>query len=128
MTNPTRFLFVLLSAIATAAAAALILAITWGDARAHEAASGMRYDGACCNGDAMGLSGDCQQIPETSVREIPGGFEITLRPGDHRLVTKLHVFTIQHSKTRKSTDGRFHACLWPTEDQLQCFYAPPPGV
>lgn len=95
-------------------------------ARAHTAASGMVYDGACCNGNTM--TGDCQPIPTKSVRAIPGGYQITLSPGDHHMVTRVHVFQIEQAKVRWSTDGQFHACLWPNEDRLQCFYAPPQGA
>lgn len=94
-------------------------------AKAHEAPSGMKYDASCCH--AIGLRGDCQPIPNASVKPIPGGYQITLGPGDHRLATRVHVFQIEESKTRRSTDGQYHACLYPTENDLRCFYAPPMG-
>ena len=97
-----------------------------GQARAHEAASGFKYDAACCHG--VGPTGDCQPIPTSTVKPIPGGYQITLAPGDHHLVTRVHVFQIESSLVRKSTDGQFHACLYPTEDTLRCFYAPPMGM
>lgn len=95
-------------------------------AYAHESVAGMPYNTWCCNGN--GQSGDCQEIPDSAVRTIPGGYQITLGEGDHRLVTRSHIFTKKQSETRWSTDGRYHACLYPTEDELRCFYAPPPGV
>lgn len=95
------------------------------DARGHEAPSGWSYDPWCCSGNQV--AGDCQEIPTTSVKPIPGGYQITLDVGDHRLVSRLHVFQIPQAETRDSPDGRFHACLHPTEDNLRCFYAPPVG-
>jgi hypothetical protein len=95
-------------------------------AYAHQAVSGMPYNTWCCNGN--GQNGDCQEIPDSAVRTIPGGYQITLQVGDHRLVTRSHIFTKTQAETRWSTDGRYHACLYPTEDELRCFYAPPPGV
>lgn len=93
------------------------------DAKAHTAHTGMTYHPSCCHGNAV--NGDCQPIPDSAVRSIPGGYQITLRPGDHTFVTKEHVFTKEARKTRRSTDGRYHACLYPNEDHLHCFYAPP---
>ena len=84
------------------------------------------YDPNCCNGDSE--TGDCQAIPETSVTSTPGGFIVTLRPGDHRLVTVEHTWTVPFGEVKWDfPDGRFHACLWPTEYTLRCFYAPPMG-
>lgn len=103
-----------------------VLIVFTDDADAHKAPSGMEYDGWCCNGD--GRSGDCQPIPSATVKPIDGGYQITLHPGDHTLVTKPHIFTKKQSETRWSTDGQYHACLYPNESILRCFYAPPPGV
>lgn len=84
------------------------------------------YSAWCCNGDSE--TGDCQAIPESAVRATNDGWEITLKPGDHRLITKPHRFTKTYGHTRKSEDDQFHACLFPTEDTLRCFYAPPMGM
>lgn len=104
---------------------AMILGAVTDDARAHHSELGMKYDTWCCNGD--GHSGDCQEIPSSAVKPIEGGWQVTLVPGDHRLVTRVHVFQIPQSNTRMSSDGRFHACLYPDENTLRCFYAPPMG-
>lgn len=109
--------------------AALVLSAP---AMAHDAMptaaqpEGWRYDAVCCQ-QATANSGDCQDIPATSVKPIPGGYQITLRPGDHHMVTRLHVFQFSQAETRESPDGRYHACLYPSEDNLHCFYAPPMG-
>lgn len=120
-------------ALAAVAVVALIVALglAWlflatTQARAHEADSGMRYDSWCCNGNRH--TGDCEAIPNHSVMPVPGGYRITLRPGDHHLVTSPQVFEKSEAETRQSTDGRFHACLFPDQTTLRCFYAPPMGM
>lgn len=112
--------------LALTAAAAALLVIPWKIGHAHDAPSGMRYDGWCCNGNNH--TGDCEPIPSTSVRETAGGYVIAVKPGDHRLVTRPHTFQKLQSETRWSTDGQYHLCLYPSEDQARCFYAPMPGV
>lgn len=103
---------------------AIFLAVTTPKAKAHEAMAGWAYDPDCCNGNST--TGDCQQIPDTSVTEGPNGFTVTLHPGDHRLVTRDHVWVVPLKSVRwDAPDGHYHACLWPTEDTLRCFYAPP---
>lgn len=92
---------------------------------AHQAQSGFTYEPFCCNGD--GDSGDCQRISSKTVLPGPGGYEVTLLPGDHKLVTHRHVFLIPQAQTRESPDGDYHLCLYPNEDTVRCFYAPPLG-
>jgi len=65
-------------------------------ALAHDAASGWAYDPFCCNGDSE--TGDCQMIPSKSVKVTPNGYRVTLVPGDHRLVTRYHVFLLPLTK------------------------------
>lgn len=96
-----------------------------GSANAHQAPSGMVYDQWCCNGD--GKSGDCAPIPASSVTVISHGYRIVLHPGDHPRVRVTHVWEKTFMTTHISTDGRYHACLFPSEFQLRCFYAPPAG-
>jgi hypothetical protein len=91
-------------------------------AAAHDAKTGWEYDKFCCNGDNH--SGDCQMISTKNVRVTSGGYEILLRPGDHRLVTRPHNFSLPQSEARRSKDEEYHICLYPTEDTLRCFYAP----
>jgi len=106
----------------------IVLAVVLGMAiqgRAHMAQTGWQYEAWCCNGN--GHTGDCQQIPMDSVKPVQGGWQITLKPGDHRLVTKRNVYFKSYSDTRISPDGFPHACLFPTEATLRCFYMPPFG-
>lgn len=99
-----------------AIALGLVLLLLGGKAEAHSF-----YEQWCCQ------SSDCSPIPASSIRTIEGGFQITLSPGDHPLVTRVHVFQIEQSKTRRSQDGAWHVCLWPTEDNLRCVYMPDMG-
>ncbi|MGN6552004.1 MAG: hypothetical protein ACTHJ3_19220 [Pararhizobium sp.] len=94
-------------------------------AAAHDSPGGMAYDPMCCNGD--GEHGDCAPIPSRDVSIGKSGYHIALSPGDHPGVHVPHVFTEPFQSARTSTDGRYHACLYPTENQLRCFYAPPQG-
>ncbi|HWV44143.1 hypothetical protein [Pseudorhodoplanes sp.] len=93
---------------------------------AHQAHTGWVYDSECCFGDHN--TGDCQQIDSRTVEITSQGYRITLKPGDHRKVTKPHVFIVPQSAARKSMDGDYHLCLWPSEDDMRCFYAPPPAT
>ena len=81
------------------------------------------YDGWCCNGN--GTSGDCQPIPASSVKPVEGGWQVTLRPGDHHMVTKMHTYFMPYSKARISQDDDYHACLFPDENTLRCLYVRP---
>jgi hypothetical protein len=109
-----------------AVAAAITLLASHGVVWGHESHGGMIYPAWCCNGTAT--TGDCQEIPTRTVKAIMGGFRVTLRPGDHRLVTKEHVFDIPQKEALPSSDGQYHICLYPNEDHRQCFMAPPPGA
>lgn len=84
----------------------------------HQAPTGWSYDGYCCSGT------DCDQIPTEAVKIIEGGYQITLKPGDHPMVTRVHVFQVEQIKTRQSKDEFYHVCLWPNEDTIRCVYAP----
>lgn len=92
---------------------------------AHDAETGWQYEPYCCNGNAH--TGDCQMIPTRSVRITSGGYEVSLAPGDHRLVTRKHIFNLPQSNARQSRDGEYHLCLYPNEDTPRCFYAPDMG-
>ncbi|WEX86354.1 hypothetical protein PZN02_002632 [Sinorhizobium garamanticum] len=110
--------------ISFVAAAAIVGFPSYGDA--HPARSGWTYPRACCQGSEVG--GDCERIPGASVRKGPHGFSIILHPGDHHLVTKDHMFQIPYGDEIPSGDSDFHICLHPTEDHMNCFFAPPDGV
>ncbi len=102
--------------------AVLVTIGAWG----HEAPSGWNYPASCCQGTTE--TGDCQSIPASSVRAVDGGYQVTLRPGDHHLVTKgSHSWLKSMGETRQSKDENFHACLYPNEETLRCFFAPPMG-
>lgn len=90
--------------------------------QAHDSHSGWRYEAFCCNGDNH--TGDCQMIPSDSVKVITGGYQLTLAPGDHRLVTKNHTFNFPQTNARRSQDSEYHLCLFPDENTPRCFYAP----
>jgi len=94
-------------------------------ATAHDAATGWSYDPYCCNGNAE--HGDCQMIPSKTVAITPDGYRVTLRPGDHRLVTRSHVFLLPMTRAMHSGDSDYHICLFPNEDTPRCFYAPDMG-
>jgi hypothetical protein len=57
----------------------------------------------------------------------PDGWVVTLDVGDHFLIKARTTWTIPYGEERPSTDGEFHACLWPTAATLHCLYAPPMG-
>ncbi len=48
----------------------------------------------------------------------------TLVPGDHRPVTRHHVFPLPLTKAMHSGDGDYHLCLFPNEDTPRCFTRP----
>lgn len=95
-------------------------------ASAHQTGSGWTYPPACCKGDHVG--GDCQRIPDSDVATGPHGFSVLLHPGDHHLVTRNQLFLIPYGDEIPSGDGDFHICLHPTEDHVNCFFAPPNHV
>ena len=86
-------------------------------ARAHQAPSGWQYDAYCCS------NLDCAPIAAANVRTSPEGYVVTLGKGDHPLKTETTTFTIPYAEAKPSPDGDYHACLWPTEFQVHCFYA-----
>lgn len=101
-----------------------LLYVGWAwPALAHTTATGMTFSQWCCNGK------DCQEIPKSAV-EIDtqtGIVKVTLKPGDHPTVTKIHNYEFKYSEVRWSTDGLYYACLYPTEFTLRCLYLPPPS-
>lgn len=95
-------------------------------AEAHQAKSGWTYPPACCKAHDTG--GDCEAIPARDISPGPRGFSVFLRVGDHHLATKSHLFFIPYGDEIPSGDGRFHICLHPTENDFNCFFAPPDGA
>jgi hypothetical protein len=105
-------------------AAPILLALA-GGASAHDAPSGWTYPPSCCNG------GDCGQVPHGRVKPAPGGWRVTLSPGDNPMVTdKTGPVTviIPADRTQLSPDREFHICLWPTHRDVRCFWAPEGGA
>lgn len=115
---------VVLAALIGAALIIAIALLVW-PAGAHQSPTGFKFSSWCCNGNSE--HGDCQQIPASAVEELPDGYRITLKPGDHHMVTKEHVFFKKPDEVKFTDDGNFYACLYPDEDTLRCFYAPPLG-
>lgn len=84
--------------------AVLILALLIGPVLSHSF-----YDPYCCNGT------DCSPISDDRVQVVSTGYLID---GKHHVPLK---------EARRSQDGDYHACFYPTPDILRCFYAPPMG-
>jgi hypothetical protein len=91
------------------------------------------YHKACCSpADVTTGEGDCDPIPASAVRTVPGGFEVTLRPGDHPNVTREHTWFVTYedlmvagskmTKVQLSKNEEWHVCLYPNEDTLRCLY------
>ena len=104
----------------------ILCGLFWGAAGAHDATSGLwTYPRSCCRGTSVG--GDCDAIPHTAVQPVDGGYQVTLNPGDHPLITETQTWFVPMQKVRWSKDNDFHVCLWPDETKLQCFFSPPMG-
>ncbi len=107
--------------------ARLALAIVTGtllfnSVHAHTSRGGFDYDAWCCNG------GDCSELPEGSVIAGPTGWVVTLKRGEHPMIKSAEVrHVIPYKTARPSGDGKFHMCLYPTEAESRCFYAPAQG-
>ena len=93
--------------------------------RAHQPNEKWTYPPACCRGTEIG--GDCQRLPDGRVAKQRHGYSVLLYPGDHPLTSKQHRFFIPYGNEMPSGDGDFHICLHPTEDHVNCFFAPPDG-
>lgn len=103
-----------------------LVACTPMNAEAHPASPDWTYPLACCQGTELG--GDCHRLPGTHVKKGPSGFSILLHPGEHPLVTTPQQFLIPYGSELPSGDSDFHICLFPSQDQVNCFFAPPDGV
>lgn len=112
------------SLTAGAGTTGLVLVLTVSDGQAHSpSGANWTYPPACCNGDEA--DGDCQRIPTRTVRRGPDGFAVYLKPGDHPRVTHDNFYFVPYDATIPSEDGRYHICLYPTEEHENCFFAPP---
>lgn len=84
---------------------------------AGAAAAHSWYDLDCCSAK------DCAPIPAAAVTVEPEGYRVTLRPGDHFMVTAPLTAFFAHGNPnlRPSQDGDWHACVIPG-------FAPPAGI
>lgn len=91
---------------------------------AHEAPSGWSYDIECCS------EMDCEPVPDTAIREVHGGYQVVLLPGQHRFAKARIEAFIPHGsdKIRVSGDAHKHACVRPWDMAILCIYLPPGGV
>ncbi len=105
--------------------AGMILSTCWvGDAGAHKSPLAWEYPTRCCWGPASGRTGDCAMIDASTVKEGPDGYHVTLKPGDHPLVTKETIsFVVPYSEAEDAPDGAFHVCLIPSTLKPRCFFA-----
>lgn len=105
-------------------AAALLLAAL--PAPAHQAPGGWDYDAECCH------NLDCAPVPEGAVREVAGGYAVTIAPGTHPMVPSgaapVRGF-VPHGdrRIRVSGDADRHACV-ARSGFIFCIYVPPGGV
>lgn len=106
--------------------AATILMISVSGTNSHYAGKTWAYPPACCRGDHNG--GECRRIPPSRVIEGQSGYTIRLFPGDFPDVTRQHTFLVPYGDALPSGDRDFHVCLYPSEDHVNCFFAPPPGA
>lgn len=98
-----------------------------GYASAHTAPGGWEYDKECCS------TTDCSQVPDATIHEIHGGYEIVLNPGDHPMLKVGHPtlrMFIPHGdpRIRVSGDEHKHACVSSSGAYVFCIYVPPGGV
>lgn len=116
MTSRMSAMFVLIAAVSSGLAS---------NADAHQARAHWKYPPACCKGNEV--RGDCEPIPRAEIRKGPKGFSVHLHAGDHHLATREHWFFVPYGNELPSGDSDFHICLHPTEDYVNCFFAPPDG-
>ncbi|WP_293807996.1 hypothetical protein [uncultured Bosea sp.] len=88
---------------------------------AHQAPSGWDYPFYCC------LDSDCSPIDAGAVREVPGGFIVTIMPGKHPMWSSERKqplrLEIPQDKAKQSPDGHWHLCI-DDSGELLCFFAP----
>ena len=76
----------------------------------------------------MTETGDCQSIPYATVTPRPNGFVVLLGPGDHNRVTHQDRYFVPYDSVLPSQDHDYHICLHPTEEDANCFFAPPDSM
>lgn len=79
------------------------------------------YNPVCCS------DRDCAPVPFEAVEITDDGYRVTLHAGDHVMVSSTVVHLVAYPDVLKSRDGNYHACLFPNQNVMRCFYAPPFG-
>jgi hypothetical protein len=111
---------------------ALLLTALGRAAFAQEHDHGLYHRACCSPADVTTGEGDCDPVPASAVRAVPGGFHVTLDPGDHPDVTQHHEWFVTYedlmtqgskmTKVQLSKNEEWHVCLYPNEDTLRCLY------
>lgn len=111
------------SARAKIRATALALLLLAAPAAAHQAPAGWEYDRECCDMQ------DCAQVADATIREVAGGYEVVIAPGQHPFVSVPVRAFVPHGspKIRVSGDEHKHACV-ARHGYVYCIYVPPGGV
>lgn len=121
----------LAAAIAAILAGAALIGCAVDQAFGHDAPSGWSYSSVCCGGN------DCAPVPQSAIQLTPEGVVVTLRPGDHPMVTREHRWVVQGGgkvgqteidQVGRSGDEHHHVCLYPNEYTLRCVYLAEGGV
>lgn len=91
----------------------------------HQAPSGWEYDPACCSGR------DCAWVAPGAVREVRGGYAVSVAPGTHPMVpmgSPPVSGLVPHGdpRIRPSGDDQKHVCIM--GGRILCVYIPPGGV
>ena len=93
---------------------AIALCLLTTQAAAHE-----WYDGWCCSGQ------DCAPVPASTVQSAPGGWLVTVLPGQHPLafapISRFVPF--DSNELRPSQDDEWHVCVYP-RGHIRCVYQP----
>lgn len=109
--------------LTTLAALAILLAAP--PAHGHQAPAGWEYDRDCCH------NFDCAPVPDGAIREVQGGYQVSLRAGQHPMLQGENVARvfIPHGdrRIRVSGDSQRHACVT-GGGTVFCIYIPPGGV
>lgn len=71
------------------------------------------YDDSCCC-----TSGWCAAVDDRAVKEVPGGWRVTIAPGTHPKMLP-GVYFVPGEQARVSRDGRWHVCGMRA---VRCFY------
>jgi hypothetical protein len=118
--RPFSFTLIILSAAAMLIACGLFLVMATGVVWAHS-----WYPARCCwspQTAPAGRLGDCDHIPSEAVREGQGGYYVTLRAGEHPMVTETISVVVPYRSAQVSQDGEYHICF-NSKMEVRCFFA-----